>query len=208
MSSSRSSDMPFGRRGQIEPSTVQVEPIDDVLAENIRITIKDNVLEVGYQHGEDSERAIQLAKQFITAWIFDHDCKIAVDLSQSWQVREDGSKAWVVHAEAIAIMGAGAVSVTGQVIDASGNVVKQPNHDIALMHKAANDDVLSKALKYYTEEVVDHSRPLYGVYKAIEELTTHLSEMHKTDGREYLGKLAGQYGGPLCQDTILAQDRK
>lgn len=191
MFSGSSSDMPFGWRGQIEPVTVQVEPIENSLADNIKITIKDHVLEVGYQTEEDSERAIQLAKQFISAWIFDHDCKITVDLSQSWRTREDGGKAFMVHATATLIT-SGSISVIGQVIDANGNIVKQQNPDITLMRKAASNAVLSKALQYYTEEVVDQDRPLYGVYKAIEELTTHLGELYKTNGRECLGKLVEQ----------------
>lgn len=203
--SSGSSEMPFGWRGQIEPSTVRVEPIEDLLAENIKITIKDQVLEVGYQNEKDSERAIELAKQFLTAWIFDHDCKISVDLSQSWRVRDDGSKAFVVHASGTLAVGV-SITATAQVMDATGTIVKQPNRDLALMLKAANDDALSKALKYYTDEVVDQDRPLYGVYKALEELTNYLSDLHKTDGREYLGKLAGQnrkYVSDLMETTQL-----
>jgi hypothetical protein len=191
MLSGSSSDMPFGWRGQIEPAVVQIDPIEDSLADTIKITIKDHVLEVGYQNEEDSERAIQLAKQFINAWIFDHDSKITVDLNQSWQVREDGGKAFAVYGTATLIAG-GSITISGQVVDSDGNVVKQQNQNIILMRKAASDNVLSKALKYYTEEVVDQDRPLYGVYKAIEELTSHLGELHKTNGKECLAKLVGQ----------------
>ncbi len=45
---------------------------------------------------------------------------------------------------------------------------------------------MAKALQYFSEEVVDDERPLYGIYKAVEALCESLP-----GGRGALGMLAG-----------------
>lgn len=50
------------------------------------------------------------------------------------------------------------------------------------------------ALQYYNAQIVEADRPLYGVYKAIEEITKHIDNLDKQgikNARKKLGELAG-----------------
>jgi hypothetical protein len=68
----------------------------------------------------------------------------------------------------------------------------------ALVRKSLRNKALAKALIYFSEEVVDDDRPLYGVYKALEELC------HAAGGQEKLAQLASQtkkYVNDVMQTT-------
>jgi hypothetical protein len=64
-----------------------------------------------------------------------------------------------------------------------------PANDTSMVNKALKDKTLKNALHYFSEEVVDDDRPLYGVYKALEVIAHHLG---RRDGWRQLGVLAGQ----------------
>jgi hypothetical protein len=60
-----------------------------------------------------------------------------------------------------------------------------------LVKKALTDEPLRLALQYYRTEIVEADRPLYGVYKAIEEITKHFNKQGIKNARKKLGELAG-----------------
>lgn len=64
--------------------------------------------------------------------------------------------------------------------------------------KSQKNPALAKALMYFSEEVVDSDRPLYGVYKALEELS------HTLGGRDKLAALVNRpekYVGDVMETT-------
>jgi hypothetical protein len=63
--------------------------------------------------------------------------------------------------------------------------------DAPMLQKAQRYAALKSALLYYSQEVVDDDRPLYGVYKALEAMIDHLGQ-NQSDGRRALARLAGQ----------------
>jgi hypothetical protein len=60
-----------------------------------------------------------------------------------------------------------------------------------MLQKAQRYPALESAILYYSKEVVDDDRPLYGVYKALEAMIDHLGQ-NQSDGRRALARLAGQ----------------
>jgi hypothetical protein len=63
-------------------------------------------------------------------------------------------------------------------------------NDSIIVRKALRNTTLAHALNYYAEEIIDHDRPLYGIYKALEQISTHLGKGSK--GRGALATLAGK----------------
>jgi len=71
-------------------------------------------------------------------------------------------------------------------------LVKDLTENSVLIGKGCKNNALRMAIEFYSEEVVDDKRPLYGIYKALEVLIKELKERYLGKGREKLGKITGK----------------
>ncbi len=155
------------------------------------------VIEVGYTDAVDEARARVLVKIYMDALSLRMGFGMHANLHQSWQLVEGGARAWCVAVE-------GAIKPSGQIRIATADVETTAaiapsniydSRDLAnvagLVEKALRNEPLRLALQYYNDEIVETDHPLYGIYKAIEEITKHLSNQDTKKSRKYLGELAG-----------------
>jgi hypothetical protein len=63
------------------------------------------------------------------------------------------------------------------------------------------NEILNLALKYFNEEGIDSSKPLYGIYKALEIISKNLGK----NGWKKLAKLAGENEKFISEITETAQ---
>jgi hypothetical protein len=129
------------------------------------------------------------------------------NLHQSWHLVEGDARTWCVAVE-------GEIKPSGQIRIATADVETTAaiapaniydSRDLAnaaeLVEKALRNEPLRLALQYYNDEIVEIDRPLYGIYKAIEEITKHLGKQGINDSRKYLGELAG-YDKQFVEDVM------
>jgi hypothetical protein len=123
-----------------------------------------------------------------------HGIKINIELNQKWSRRADGGRdIFMSLHDGVGIkdfirtqanFSVKACLIKPDLLDSSAF-----KNDIPLLRKSLSDKSLQKALIYFHEEVLDHERPLYGIYKAVEELCSAVG------GRKNLGLLAGKDTG-------------
>ncbi len=187
---------PFGFQGAIRSSAAFDGPIDTFTLDSITVTVEGGVFSVGYQREDQEQEARRLAGALIDTWMFRHNAKVSVDFNQSWRVEADGHRSVFVHLHAEGRAGAAAYATLTERDEHGNDITRVINpssfaNDQGLAEKACRDRTLEMALHYFTREVIEDERPLYGIYKAIEEVTAHLAALHTTNGRTYLGQLAG-----------------
>src|SRR6266508_3334739 len=165
--------------------------------DGITILVKEGVIEVGYSAAADEDRARLLVKSYMDALSLKMSFRVHANLHQSWQLVEGGARAWCVAVE-------GEIKPSGQLRIATADVETTAaiapaniydSRDLAnageLVEKVRRNEPLRLALQYYNDEIVETDRPLYGIYKAIEEITKHLCNQGIKKPRKYLGELAG-----------------
>jgi hypothetical protein len=184
---------PFGLRGQLQPSGYYQSQTEHLSVDGIDISVTDGVLEVGYDNESDEARARERVVLYLAAATMHSGIRVSVQLNQSWKINIDGSKnIGISLSETVRLTDH--VIITTADIHGTASIVKYDSHDFGnhteLVRKAMQDPVLARALKFYSEEAVDSERPLYGIYKALEEIEKSLGSGSK--GRENLARLAGQ----------------
>lgn len=189
---------PYGLRGEL-----QGYPWKDIVEEfekdGIKIKVTNGVMDVGYGSKENEEKARKIAQAYINAQSLRSGRKITVDFNHTWKPNASGNtdhglsfnETVTVNERVLVQTTTHQASITGKAY-----IVNQQIHDSAsftndsdMVDKALKDEVLDKALGYFSEEVVDNDRPLYGIYKAIEIIIKHLGK----DGRKMLASLAGEH---------------
>jgi len=210
---------PFGFRGAIQSSAVFDGPTDTFASDGIVVTVEGGVFSIGYQREDQEQEARRLAAALIDTWMFRHGAKVGVDFDQSWRVGPDGHRLVSVNGRVEHRVRA-TLSVTATLRDERGNDVTRVinpysfANDQELAEKTCRDRTLETALHYFTREVVEDERPLYGIYKAIEEVTKQLAALHNhnlskkdsKDGRQLLAALVGEreeFVGHLMETTQL-----
>ncbi len=210
---------PFGFQGAIWSSVAFDGPTDTFTVDGITMTVEGGVFSVGYQREDQEQEARRLVAALIEAWMFRHNAKLSVDFNQSWRVEADRHRSVFVNLQGVA---RGTATAYGMVTvrDEHGNDVTQVinpysfANDQRLAENAYNDHTLATALRYFVQEVIEDERPLYGIYKAIEEVTEHLAALHnrnrhkrdRKDGRQLLAALVGKsegFVGDLMETTQL-----
>lgn len=200
-------DKPYGLRGELEPKWMFQGLEETLVNDGITITVKESVLEVGYDNETDEQAARELVKLYLFNQTRNTNFKVTATLNQSWRI-ENNKKKFAIGLDA-AIKPSGQVRIASADVETRASIAPANIYDSRSLHnstdivkKALEDKPLAKALEYYADEVVDADRPLYGIYKALEELAKHL------DGRDKLGQLAGQnekYVDDVMQTTQIAR---
>ena len=188
---------PFGFRGSITPPSLIKDLNEEWELEGISFSVKNGVFEAEFSDKKDKEKALLIANSFIATWNFRHNTKLTVNFNHSWEPKDDGN---VTHSLNLSET----VKVTDRVIteqtiahrvsfEVKARIVGRSDSasflaNQSLVEKSLKDKTLRQALGFYSEEVVDEKRPLYGVYKALEVLIDKLGKGKK--GMKALGKLA------------------
>lgn len=190
------SDKLFGFRGVINPSSLVQDLIDEWNQDGIFFSVKEGVFEVKFTNEKDEEMAQKLAKSHIAAWNFRNDTKLTVDFNHSWKPKDNSSFHIIGLKDSVKaidriIVNTTSFTVGARVVsksDSASFLFNQP-----LVEKSIKDEILSKALNFYSEEVVDEKRPFIGIYKALEVLIDKLkANGEKKDGMKVLAELAGK----------------
>ncbi len=175
--------------------------------DGITILVKEGVIEVGYSAAADEDRARLLVKSYMDALSLKMSFRVHANLHQSWQLVEGDARAWCVAHEG-AIKPSGQIRIATADVETSAAIAPANIHDSRdfanvgdLVEKTRRNEPLRLALQYYNHEIVETDRPLYGIYKAIEEITKHLGKQGINDSRKYLGELAG-YDKQFVEDVM------
>lgn len=184
---------PFGLRAELQGYPWK-DITEEFVTDGITIKIYSGLIEVGYDKQVDEMKARRLAKLYIHSQSLRIGRRLTAVFNHSWTTKAaDGSFHSVNVSDTVTAsdrVRTNQVTITGK-----ANIVKPQVHDsasftndTAMVEKALRYPALEEALEYFTEEVVDDERPLYGVYKSVEKLTHELGK----DGRKTLGLLAGK----------------
>ncbi|MBZ5677159.1 MAG: hypothetical protein LAP61_23185 [Acidobacteriia bacterium] len=181
----------YGLRGAIVPPGPFKGKNESFASEGFPIEMEDGVIAIGFEDKADTDRAREIVWQYLEWFSAEHGVRHVADLNQSWEIKSNGTKA-------IGIEVSDTVKVTADIRVSQATIqgkafIVTPAYDSAklstyssLVEKSQRNPALAKALRYYSEEVLDDDRPLYGVYKALEELS------HAVGGRGKLAQLANQ----------------
>jgi len=145
---------------------------------------------------------VEAANLYLAAHNLENGTNYRVDLNQNWQMRFQGMRVLGIQvSDKLSMTESLGIRVNQANIASRAQLVK-PGFDsetldrqTPLVEKCRKDTVLKSALTYFSEEVIDNDRPLYGVYKAIEALSK------KCGGRAALGKLVGK--GKTFVDEVM-----
>jgi len=211
---------PYGAQGQIINFPFQDLHETFYNQDGIEIEVRDGILSVGVDDKSELEEAKQLARLYIAAWSERQNFKITVDFNHTWQTNLQGQQHHQL--EVVDHIGVSErlqiISTTHQIsIPMTASLVTQQmydsasfTNDTAIWQKAQKYPTLKSAIFYYSEEVVDDERPLYGIYKALEAITSFLHKNEKV-GRKLLAQLAGQsfsYVDDVMQTTQIKRHHK
>ena len=184
-------DTKHGLRGAIVPPGPFKGKEETFQFEGFPIEIKDGVIEIGFEDKADEGRARDIVRQHLEWFSAAHGIRHTVDLNQSWELKPGGGKAFgIAFSETLKL--SADIRVSQATIQGKARIVS-PVYDSAalstysaLVEKSRRNTALANAVRYFSEEVLDDDRPLYGVYKALEELC------HAIGGRGKLAQLVNK----------------
>jgi len=200
-------EMPYSLRGSILPSHPFKGTDEFFTIESFAIAVKDSILEIGFADAAEADRARKIVSTYLDAHSFSTGIRFTIDLNQSWERRTDGTKliAMTLSDTASSMTDNVQMATVSATISGKARIVS-PDFDsrhlanqTPLVAKAEKYPALGSALKYFSTEVVDDDRPLYGIHKAIEELVSALGS--GSAGRAKLGTLVGQ--GKTFVDEVM-----
>jgi hypothetical protein len=163
------------------------------------------VISIGFDDPGEAEQARAIVREFLAAFSLAEDVRFTADLDQSWERRPDNTESIGVVAKPDIVRMRGGIRVQildGRAVYTYDNETPKVSASSEMVKKAQKSPELANALTYYSAEVVDTERPLYGVYKALEEL------VHTTGSRRALAALAGQpakYVSDVMETTQLTR---
>ena len=170
--------------------------------DGIKFKVAMGRMEIGFEKEEEVEKAKMLAQTYINAQSLRTGQKIHLEFNHSWQPNASGGKHHsLTLSEEVKVSDrvqigrqthqvtiTGMVSIANQQIHDSASFI----NDKIMVEKALKDSTLEQALGYYSQEVVEDDKPLYGIYKALEVITNQLGKGKETEGRKLLAQLAGK----------------
>ncbi len=189
---------PYGFRGELKgyPWHDLAEEFEN---DGISFKIAVGLMEVGYDKQVDEQKARDMAQNYIRIHNFSNPHKIIVDFNHSWKPNATGGRDLSLSlSDSFSVEDRVQIQTQTHQVNIQGRayIVSQQAHDSAsftndttLVNKALKDPTLAEALEYFSEEVVDDNRPLYGVYKALEVIADHLGS---NNGWAKLAILANQ----------------
>lgn len=182
----------YGLRGELRPKYPFEDHVEELSVDGMKVIVENGVISISYDSESDEVHAGEIIKQLLHIWSFRNEVKITADLNQRWHLEPQGNKNISLSlSEEIkatdfvlvtTISSERNAKITGKAAYDSRNF----ENDLVMLTKSSKDASLKKALEFYYEEVIDSKRPLYGVYKAVEELYKNLGGMDK------LANLAGK----------------
>jgi hypothetical protein len=187
-------DTSYGLRGEIAPKGALGEFGETFKSGPFEISLNAGLLEIGFEDPALSDQARELARQYLAATAFVRGQHLAIDLNMSWAKNSSGGKDISLSVFEVLNVTAelGAVTTSVDITGKAAIVKTFDSRSLAsqqdLVSKAGKDPALNSALQYFNEEVANHDRPLYGIYKALEALTKALGH----NGRAMLGAFAGK----------------
>jgi hypothetical protein len=196
-----------GLRGAIVPPGPFKGKEESFQFEGFPIEIKGGVIEIGFDDKADGGRARDIVRQHLEWFSAAHGVHHTVDLNQSWEMKPGGGKALGIEFNETVKVSAD-IRISQATIQSKARIVS-PAYDSAALstyssqvEKSQRDAALANALRYFSEEVLDDDRPLYGVYKALEELC------HAVGGRGKLAQLVNKpekYVSDVMETTQLTR---
>ncbi|HRZ19150.1 MAG TPA: hypothetical protein P5136_03780 [Methanofastidiosum sp.] len=191
------SNKKYGFEGTVNPTSISKGFSEHWEKNNIVYSIENTVFKVEFDNEEQEDEARKTANLFISSWNLNNNTHLIVDFNHSWRPGENNRKnSSLKLSESLTLR-----DTTKTIHKASSErglyVVGEFKSDSfiensLLVEKALKDEALGQAIEFYSEEVTDSKRPLYGIYKAVESLTNHLGKEYPKKGRKVLGELAGK----------------
>jgi hypothetical protein len=181
----------YGLRGAIVPAGPFKSKEQSFQFEGFLIEIRDGVIEIGFDDKADEDRAREIVRQHLEWFSVEHGVRHTVDLNQSWEMNPGGTKT-IGLAVSDTVKVSDDVRVSRATIQGRARIVTAAYDSATLstysfqVQKSQRNAALANAVKYFSEEVLDDDRPLYGVYKALEELC------HAVGGRGNLAQLVNK----------------
>jgi hypothetical protein len=180
----------FGLRGTIQPLIAFNGSTESFSIEGFPIEIQEGVLEIGFENANMKEKAREIVDQLLSAFSVRSNKKYSIKLDTSWETNSEGVRN-------IGIEIGEEIKLSDRVITnkiekgLTYSVIEKFDsnalvNDIAMVQKCQKDKTLALAIKYFNEEIIDDKKPLYGVYKALEELADRVG------GRGSLAALVGE----------------
>lgn len=181
----------FGLGGTIQPASAFKDRSESFTIDNFQIQITGALLEIGFENDDESENARLVVDQLLGGLSMDNNLRFTIDLNQAWKTEPEGGRALSITISETVNVSDRIVTTTTIIKKGLSYIVsKFDSYDlknqVELVSKCQKDPTLALAVKYFSEEVIDQERPMYGIYKAIESLAG------KVGGREKLGILAGR----------------
>jgi len=178
----------YGLRGMIQPASFFKENEELFNIDDFSVSVNRGVIEIGFEDITRNDQAKIIVDQLLSGLSIDNNIKFYVDLNESWEKKTDGSSDFNINISD-SIKSYDVITVTKKL--SMSYVIEKFNsrnlkNQIDLVKKCQKDKSLALALKYFNEEVVGQDRPLYGIYKSIEELS------NRVGGREKLGLISGK----------------
>lgn len=182
-------DKLYGVSGKLEPDYPFIG-LSKVILDSPEITVKisGGCISAEYMDPGDRTTAEETIIQILQIWSFKNGIRAKVDLNYSWQPTKDAHKTHSLAFKDEIKVNSLFTGIIKHTID--GIII---GHDgfgdtKLLLEKTSRDSVLAKAIAFYSEEVIEDGRPMYGIYKALEAITKNLGK----NGRKRLAQLAGE----------------
>ena len=188
----------FGAQGQIE--NFPFKDINETILDKdgVIIEVKDGIMYVEADSGNLLDSVIMYANLYLAIWTKRQNLKVTVNFNHKWKLNNNGGKdIRLEFNDSISLIDRVQTKTFTHDVSIQGRarIISQGMHDSAsfqndtlVFYKALKHPVLKQVLLYFSEEVMDAKKPLYGIYKALEAITNHLGK----SGREKLANLAGQ----------------
>lgn len=180
-----SKESKYGLRGELRPKYPFEDHVEELSVDGMKVIIDKGVISISYDDESGEIHAREIVKQLLHIWSFRNGVKITADLNQKWHLEPQGNKNISLNlSEEVKATDFVMVTVTSSERNAkvTGKAAydsRNFENDLVLLAKSSKDASLKKALEFYYEEVIDSKRPLYGVYKAVEELYKNLGGIAK-----------------------------
>jgi hypothetical protein len=178
----------YGLRGSIIPAGPFATVRETFVHDEFYLDIENGTITIGYDDASKANIARKIVDDYLRWFSFSHNGSYKANLNQSWEHKEDGTRALNV-CESLELKMTDRIIITRSAIQGQANIVTSvfDSSNLAtystLVDKSQRNAALAAALAYFCDEAVDQEHPLYGVYKALEELSNTVG------GREKLAAL-------------------
>ena len=149
---------------------------------NIRVTITGGIIKVEFNQQEDFEEGKNLGHDVLLAYAFERNTSLSIDWFSSWKPSQKGGRDINLEIKeavfATDFFDATIVKTHHQKgvarIEKDFQAVKSYDSIGEKVSKMRSNSTLKQVMEYYNNEVVRDDMPLYGTYKAIECIASHL----------------------------------